>query len=1125
VLQARAAGSFIMIFYPPSRRPGPVPGRVLLCGAVVLLVLAPGVAIAGIPIGAASLKWTEGRTRIVIDSKAEIRFSLYILRYPERVVLELEGVSPNPVLMGLADQVAPDHPYMKAMQIRPSPSGAEAVELEFGLKAEAEPSIHAFKLEAGRGYRLVLDIESVAALPPSPAADLPRLPQPLAAEAASPSADLPHLPQPLAAEAAPPSADIPRLPQPLAAKAAPPSADMPRLPQPLAAEAAPVLPEAPVPSLGGRLPPRRTEDPDLVLLEVRLDEHVLTEAITSYQIGRETFLPLGELSRLLTLAIRTHPDQGTAEGYVLSEARGFSLNVTQARLTLGDQTQVFDPALVRLESDDIYVASGLLSRWIPLDFKVNLSSLTLLVRPREVLPLQARLERERLGATADARTTGYQDPGYPRQPLPYRLLGVPFIDQTLAVGLRGRSGDRQTSANYTAYLTGDLLGMESALFVSSTQQDPTPNVRFTLARHDPDAGLLGPLHARSVMVGSAVSMPSVANIVSRSPTGKGFGLLVSNRPFTQPTSFDRHTLQGDLPPGWDVELYFNDVMVGLQTSRADGRYSFDDQPLAYGPNEFRLVFHGPLGQQRVERQSFLLEQSSTPPGAFYYNLTQHRDSEGQSRAVAQFEWGLNKYLTGTGGFIRLPAQPGTSTEAQLYTNLGLRVFWQRFILSSDFLRSPNGGWLNESGIKTRVAGVAMNYSRTQLDGFSSELFLPSGDPLRTRDKLRLDGSIATGFLPRLPITLEVQREVFQSGSRNMAVTGRVAAYVNRTSVSNQLTWQTSGDITSASGALQLSHRVGDMGFSGQLGYSLKPEAKVQTVALSGDKRLGEAYLLNLGLVRSVSNGETPGETLYTAALNKSLGNYGMGLSAGYSSRRELVVGLQLFLAMGREPRQAQWQFDALPKADSGAASVRVFLDDNANGVLDTGEEPIENVAMTVNGSRALTRTDSAGIAWLDRLPIRQHVDIAVDIQTLEDPYWAPQRKGVRLVPRPGHVAEVDFPVILTSEIDGTVYLVEKTAKRGIGDVVIELLDLERRVLSTVKSSSDGYYIVPAVAQGRYYLRVSSDQLKQGELIDPGVREITILPDGKFITGVDFLLSRNPAGAVPGLPRGEQDEKK
>ncbi|MGV8892782.1 MAG: hypothetical protein ACOH2K_07580 [Burkholderiaceae bacterium] len=1026
-----------------------------------MLLLVPGMAFAGISISAVSLKMVEDRTRIVLESKEKLRFGLFILRYPDRVVLELEDVVLNPVLAGLADQVAADHPYMKPMQIRPSPSGSGAVQLEFALKGEAEPGIRALEPEAGHGYRLVLDIVPSARATPSPAADMPRLPQPVAAA---------------------------------------------------------VSPASPT---EGQLPLPRGDDPNLVLLEVQLDGHVLDEAITTYQYGRETFLPLGELARLLTLAIRTQPDQGTADGFVLNEARSFNLNVAQSRLTLADQTQVFDPALVRLQRDDIYVASSLLSRWLPLDFEVNLSSLTLRVRPRERLPLQERLERERLGANASARTSGYQDPGYPRHAMPYRLLGVPFIDQTLGLGLRTGNGSRQTSANYTAYLTADLLGMESALFVSSTQQNPAPDWRFTLGRYDPDAGLLGPLGARSVMFGSGVSAPSVANIASRSSTDNSYGLALSNRPITQPTSFDRHTLQGDLPPGWDVELYFNEGLVGFQTSRADGRYSFDDQPLTYGANEFRLVFHGPLGQQRVERQSFSLEQSSTPPGTFYYNLAQHQDGAGQSRSVAQFELGLNKYLTGTGGFVHLPTLAGSNIGGgQLYTNLGLRAFLQWFIARNDFFRSSSGGWLNESGLKTKVGTIAIDYSHTQLHDFSSELFLPSADPLRTRDKLRLDSAISAGLSPRMPVTLEVQREQFQSGRTNLALTGRVAAYLNQTSVSNQLTWQNSGGNTLASGVLQLSRRVGDIGLNGQLGYRFKPQKKLDTFAFMGDKRVGKGYLLNMGLVRSVSSNET----LYTAGMNKSLGTYGFGLTTSYSNQGEFAVGLQLFIAMGRDPRQGQWHYDALPKADSGVASVRVFLDNNANGFLGSGEEPIENVAITVNGSRAPVRTDAAGIAWLDRLPIGQYIDIAVDTQTLEDPYWVPQRKGVRLVLRPGRVAELDFPITLTSEIDGTVYLVEKTSRRGIGDVVIELLDNDHRVVSSIKSSSDGYYIIPDVTQGRYSLRVSPQQLQQLGLNDPGVHAITITPDGKFVNGMDFSLSRNQAGTASRLPREESHEK-
>lgn len=110
-----------------------------------------------------------------------------------------------------------------------------------------------------------------------------------------------------------------------------------------------------------------------------------------------------------------------------------------------------------------------------------------------------------------------------------------------------------------------------------------------------------------------------------------------------------------------------------------------------------------------------------------------------------------------------------------------------------------------------------------------------------------------------------------------------------------------------------------------------------------------------------------------------------------------------------------------------------------------------------------------------------------------------------MVPRPGKVAKLDFPVILTAEIDGTVYLVKDGLKRGIGDVVLELIDTKRNVIAQTKTASDGYYIVPAVPPGDYLLRISREQQERLKLTDTGMHTITMPSDGKFINGVDFYL--------------------
>lgn len=840
---------------------------------------------------------------------------------------------------------------------------------------------------------------------------------------------------------------------------------------------------------------------DLLLLEVRLDQSVLSGAIPAYDVGEHTLLPLGELTRLLTIAIQTRPGEGTASGFILSEDRGFSLNLSDASVSLAGVTETFDPALVLVEPDDLYVAKSLLERWLPLKFEIDRSSLSLRVHPMEVLPLQARLRRERLGERAG--TLGYQDPGYPHHEQPYRLLSMPFIDQTLTTELRRKEGKTQTDARYTAFLTGDLLGMESSLYFSRRKQDSTHDVRATLGRHDPGGNLLGPLHARSLRLGS-LSSTRVENVTGST---LGEGVTVSNRPLTRPTSFDRQTFEGDLAPGWDVELYYNDALVGFRQADTEGRYRFEDQPLSYGRNDFRLVFNGPLGQRRVEQFSFSLDQSMARPGEFQYSVAEHRDDDGQPRSIAQFDLGFARALSLSAGFVRAPAgDAGQQDVEEQYTNLGLRTFWQSMSISGDFVQAQGGGSLAELGLQTRFSGVAVDASRTQLNNFNSEVFPALNDPIRTRDELRLSGAIRVGSRSRLPVAVEAMRDELESGMVNTAVSARISAYLLSTALTNTLRWRSFGDLEHTSGSLQASRRVRNTSLRGEVNYTLGSEHGVSSLALTANHYLADGYRLTLGAARNFLSQQTQ----FSAGFTKSLGRYGLGVNANYSDTDEIAIGMQLFIAMGRDPRRSDWLLDARPVANSGAASVRMFLDDNNNGVMDVGEEPLEGIGFTVNGGRHHARTDAAGIAHIDRLPVKQYVDIGVDASTLIDPQWALEIEGARMVPRPGGVARLEFPVHVTTEIDGTVYLLDEDGERGIGDLKLELINDQDEVVAETTSGWDGFYILPGVATGEeYWLRVSPSQLKRLGLTDTWLRVLTVPGDGDFISGIDVLIAPSP----------------
>jgi hypothetical protein len=252
-----------------------------------------------------------------------------------------------------------------------------------------------------------------------------------------------------------------------------------------------------------------------------------------------------------------------------------------------------------------------------------------------------------------------------------------------------------------------------------------------------------------------------------------------------------------------------------------------------------------------------------------------------------------------------------------------------------------------------------------------------------------------------------------------------------------------------------------------------------------------------------------GESRLNTSINKSMGGYAVALSAGFSNRGEAQVGIQLFSSFGRDPRKSQWIFDALPMTESGAVSARVFVDRNGNGVMDAGEQSVADAGFVVNGAQYGARTDADGIAYLGHLPANRNVNLSVNVATLEDPQLSNQRKGVRVVPRQGNVAQIDFPLTLTGEIDGTVFLQANGTKRGVGNVLLELVnpaDRSEKVVAQVRSSADGFFIVQDVLPGDYQLRVAAQQLEQLNLVDPGPRRVKVSDTGSQVNGQNFMLA-------------------
>ena len=118
-------------------------------------------------------------------------------------------------------------------------------------------------------------------------------------------------------------------------------------------------------------------------------------------------------------------------------------------------------------------------------------------------------------------------------------------------------------------------------------------------------------------------------------------------------------------------------------------------------------------------------------------------------------------------------------------------------------------------------------------------------------------------------------------------------------------------------------------------------------------------------------------------------------------------------------------------------------------------------------------------------------------------------EGVRVLPRPGKVHELDFPVVMTGEVDGTVYLREAGQPRGIGTAEVELVDPQGMVAVSTRSGNDGYYILPAIKPGRYTVRINPAQLDKLSMKTDVPVDLLMRGNGDFVYGIDFMLRKKP----------------
>ena len=111
---------------------------------------------ASIAISSARIWPAEEYTRLTLESKQQIRYNLFTVKNPERLVIDLEEVELHGVLDELAAKIGNNNPHIKSVRVARFKPGV--VRLVLDLKTEVKPQLFNLNPVAEYGHRLVLDI-------------------------------------------------------------------------------------------------------------------------------------------------------------------------------------------------------------------------------------------------------------------------------------------------------------------------------------------------------------------------------------------------------------------------------------------------------------------------------------------------------------------------------------------------------------------------------------------------------------------------------------------------------------------------------------------------------------------------------------------------------------------------------------------------------------------------------------------------------------------------------------------------------------------------------------------------------------------------------------------------------
>ncbi|HEX8412929.1 MAG TPA: carboxypeptidase-like regulatory domain-containing protein [Sphingomicrobium sp.] len=845
---------------------------------------------------------------------------------------------------------------------------------------------------------------------------------------------------------------------------------------------------------------------DQFLLDVKIRQYRLGDGVRAYNTPTGTCIIFGDIINTLDVPLKIDLAAKKAGGWAFKESNRIELDYGASTVTFGGKSESLKAGTIRETPEGWCVNSEALSRWLGIGVRAMTSGSVVLLESANKLPVELAMERQE--RAKQLKVAKFDLAELPQVRLPYRMWRAPALDFVVSAGATYRASDGVKVDRRSSVLAAGEIARLSYEAQLSTNDKGRPSVaRFHMYRSDPEGELLGPLQATHFGFGDVSGISS--RLSGNSATGRG--AVVTNRPLFSQAAFDRTRYEGDLPIGWEAEIYRNGELLAFAKPTPDQRYVFDDVQLLYGDNQISVILYGPQGQVRTRQETVNVGQDNVPAGKTWYwagfnqpgrdlaPLTRPPDfiQQPTAQATVALEHGLDA-RTSVGALARMML---VEDERVTVVEGSVRRSFGKMLTEVTAARETSGGMAFRAQMLTKVGSV--NISADLLA--ANDFHLRGGKVQSLREaRVAVDAPLKLGRT-MIPLHGDVYLTDRMDGSRQIEATTRASATFDRVNVAGDLRYRKqltkSGPSPPGEFFADLigTGHVGDVRLRGGASFEIAPRSKFSAAEVSAYWSGSEHADWEGGLAFDAPSRRGRARLTHVRRLN----TMAIGLTGEAATDGSVAFGVNLSFSI--DPGHGL-SLSRRTLAGSGAIRARVYRDLNDNGRWDR-EEPAEKGALVVTGSRTSERTtDARGAVLVGGLAPFNPISVGLDTTSLADPMLVPKKPLQVVVPRPGVPALIEIGLVGGGDVEGALV---KSGGSGMEGLMIDLVDASGKTMSTAQTDFDGFFLFERVPYGKYRIRVQEDSAVSARVIRDIAGEVLISPDRSVVR-----LGSIPVDPVP-----------